>query len=505
MMSTEDHRKGLIHMKNKNTTPFLTKRKLKHGSVAIALTVVFIAAIILFNAVFSMLATRYNWYADMTEEQVYGMSEAGQLLLSSLAGSGKEYDIIFCCDPDELDAVYTGRIVHSFVKEMKSRCDFLNVEYYDILTSPHLVDRFKTTTTSEISPASVIVASDTDFRIFAFESFFYTNDQGVLWAFQGELKLLTALIQLSDENPIAYFTVGHAETTDTSGLWNLFQTAGYEVRTIDLSKEYPADQAQVMIINGPKYDFVGEQADSEDANEIKKIDDFLDGFGHLMVFIDPTAQKLTELEDYLYEWGIVFTDTIVKDYENAISTDGTALVASYTTEGLGATAHENIRKLKNPPKTIVREASALELWFDVRNSRSTSVILTSAPSSVTLDTNSGEQIGTGSKNLMVISSREEYIDNFSYVSYVTAAGTTHFADSAYLFSNAYGNGDILFTLMKAMGKEQVPIDIDFKVFEDNSLDITTTEANNWTVFLIVFAPIVVLICGVVVFFRRKHL
>ena len=59
-------------------------------------------------------------------------------------------------------------------------------------------------------------------------------------------------------------------------------------------------------------------------------------------------------------------------------------------------------------------------------------------------------------------------------------------------------------MMRTMGKTQVPIDLDFKLFEDESLDITTQEAANWTIFLTAFIPVIFLISGVVVWIRRKH-
>ena len=59
-------------------------------------------------------------------------------------------------------------------------------------------------------------------------------------------------------------------------------------------------------------------------------------------------------------------------------------------------------------------------------------------------------------------------------------------------------------MMRAMGKIQVPVDLDFKVFDDESLDITTAEATNWTVFLTAVIPAVFLIAGIVVWIRRKH-
>ena len=84
-----------------------------------------------------------------------------------------------------------------------------------------------------------------------------------------------------------------------------------------------------------------------------------------------------------------------------------------------------------------------------------------------------------------------------------AVGSPFFAEDMFL-TPTYANSDILYTMMIAMGKEQVPIDLDFKVFEDNSLDITTAQASTWTWTLTLVVPVCVFVLGIVVFIRRKH-
>ena len=58
--------------------------------------------------------------------------------------------------------------------------------------------------------------------------------------------------------------------------------------------------------------------------------------------------------------------------------------------------------------------------------------------------------------------------------------------------------------MKATGREKVLADIEFKVFDDTSLDITTAQANDWTVAMTVVFPVIAAITGLVIWVRRKH-
>ena len=60
---------------------FLHTKKFRHGSVSLALTVVIIAAVILFNAIFSALSEKNQWYLDMTPEPVFTLSENAKSFL----------------------------------------------------------------------------------------------------------------------------------------------------------------------------------------------------------------------------------------------------------------------------------------------------------------------------------------------------------------------------------------------------------------------------------------
>ena len=106
---------------------------------------------------------------------------------------------------------------------------------------------------------------------------------------------------------------------------------------------------------------------------------------------------------------------------------------------------------------------------------------------------------------MTITREEQIIDNEIYYSYVMVTGSTQFAIDDYLHTNAYANSEILYSAMRFMGKETVPTGIDHKYLEDESLDITTEAANNWTLAVTVIAPVIVFILGIVIQIRRRHL
>ena len=498
----------------KNTKNFFNNKKFKYGSTAVIFTCVCIAAVIIFNVIFSSLASKFLWSVDMTSSQLYTLSDASRELLKDI---DKEITINFCQPIDTLVEDEAQNLIYQCAREYEKAFDNIHIKEIDIIKNPSLIDKYANTSNTRIKTTSVVVTSDTDFRTFTLESFFATDSetQEVL-AFDGELRFTTAILQLCSDSPIAYFSVGHGETTGSEksrpDLWTLFETAGYEVRAIDLTKEEFDEEAQVLIINDPVKDFQGY---SGAVDEIKKIDRFLDNRGNLMVFVDPETPELPELEALLEEWGIRIEDSVIKDDVNSLSNDGYKLNAFYPDDELGATLHKTIRALDSSPKTIVNYARPLSVIWGVDGTNSTDTLAVRAAGAVltTYDTAKAYTFGEDGQeseqkapyNLMTITQEEQIVDNQSYKSYVMVVGSTDFANDDYLHNSAYMNSEVLYAAMRIMGKETVPNEIEHKYLEDESLEITQQAANNWTLAVTIIAPVIVFTLGIIVQIRRKHL
>lgn len=531
-------------------------RKLKYGAVSVILTAVVVAAIIIFNTIFSALVYKYNWYVDMTKEGIYGLSDAGRTLLDEIDG---DINIRFCAPYDELEGNWYMKMVLSLVKEMAAEYDNITYDYIDIIKNPTASAKYKSTTATSIKTTNVIVESGTEFRVFAATALFTQNESGTIWAFNGEKKLISAMIQITQsETPIAYLTYTHGESTliemvnqvvdsgtyttievldmlknnygyDVSML-ELLYDAGYEVRGIDLTKENFDPAGRLLVICNPIYDFEGISDDTKGRkSEIEKIDDFLDGFGNLMVFVDPDTEELPELFEFLSEWGIEFDNSVIKDPSSSLDSEHYSLVGDYAVDyssytsssssseteynpdALGASLVKSMTEIGTPPKTVVKYARPINRLWDSKDGRITSTALyTSTGAQKYVD---GEMVEEGRYPLIVLSRESRYVDETDangetsqvlHSNYVFACGSKYLTSSDYLDKKAYGNSDILYAMMRTMGKTQVPADLDFKVFDDESLSITTAEATNWTIFLTAVIPACFLIAGAVVWIRRKH-
>ncbi len=496
-----------------NRNGFFKTKSFRYGSTATAFTAAFIAVVVVFNIIFTALANRYMWYIDMTNEEVFTLSEATKELLADV---DEEINIYFASEPDVLmqgdKSMYT-RFVYNTALQLETEFPNIHVTCKDIVKNRSFFERFRTNTATQIYTTSVIVESGEEVQVYALQSFFTTEpDDGTVWAYSGERKFVSAILQLtSSELPIVYFTSEHGESIGDSAaaLFNLFAENGFDVRTINLAKEEIDEDARIVIINNPRFDFIGAEADDESSNEIRKLDRFLDKFGCLMVFADPDhADRLNNLSEFLEEWGVGFTpDTVIRDTEHSISTDGLSVVAKYDTTTLGSSIYKDLTyNLDTLPKTISRYSMPIRiLWEEggsVSGSRDVSTILTTYDTAETIY--DGAVTDEGTFNLLTLSRESRIINNEEYYSFVVVSGSSAFADSKYLLSNAYANSDILTSTMKATGREKVLADIEFKVFDDTTLDITTAQANDWTVAMTVVFPVIAAVTGLVIWVRRKH-
>ena len=496
-----------------NRNGFFRTKSFRYGSTATAFTAAFIAVVVVFNIIFTALANRYMWYIDMTNEEVFTLSEATKELLSDV---DEEINIYFASEPDVLmqgDTSMYSRFVYNTALQLETEFDNIHVICKDIVKNRSFFERFRTNTATQIYTTSVIVESGEEVQVYALQSFFTTEpEDGTVWAYSGERKFVSAILQLtSAELPIVYFTSEHGESIGDSAaeLFHLFTENGFDVRTINLAKEEIDEDARIVIINNPRFDFIGSEADDESSNEIRKLDRFLDKFGCLMVFADPDhADRLNNLSEFLEEWGVGFTpDTVIRDTEHSISTDGLSVVAKYDTTTLGSSIYKDLtRNLDTLPKTISRYSMPIQiLWEEggsVSGSRDVSSILTTYDTAEAIY--DGAVADEGTFHLLTLSRESRIINNEEYYSFVVVSGSSAFADSKYLLSNAYANSDILTSTMKATGREKVLADIDFKVFDDTTLDITTAQANDWTVAMTLVFPVIAAVTGLVIWVRRKH-
>ena len=245
-----------------------TGRKLRYGGMSALLTALIIAAVILVNVIFSALSQKFLWYADLTPELLFTASDDALDIIengddefdtlspiemvdkmreerlaadSSFDPSSLMINIIFCDDPDNIDANSAQKYVHFTALELEEKFpDHINVEYYNIIRNPSSVSRFKINSLSQIYTTSVIVEFVTEYRIHEMKSFFVFNetDSETPWAYKGERAFVASILAVTRvESPVACITTNHGEAFTDYELATTLVEAGYIVQELDLAAQ----------------------------------------------------------------------------------------------------------------------------------------------------------------------------------------------------------------------------------------------------------------------------
>lgn len=483
---------------------------MKYGAAGAALTVAFVAVIVIFNIIFTALATKYMWFVDMTKEKLFTLSEEAKETLSDVTD---EVNIYFASEPDALNANSMLRYIYTTALQIDDEFPNIHVECVDVLKNPSFFRGFYETAATDIDSTSVVVTSGDEVSVLKYNIFFVYDDSSnasSVWAYNGEKKFVSAIMQVTQtETPKVLFTTEHGEDiTKANSLAALFKENGFEVETVDLSQSDIDQDTRILVIYSPIYDFVGGEAEDKQYNEIDKIDKFLDNYGALMVFGDPEhAGNLRNLNEFLEEWGISFIpDATVRDMEHSMAVDGYSIIGNYQSGGAGGVYLSDLNNLTTPPKTIIRKAAPIKiLWSEgggLNASRQVSALLKSYDTSELIV--NGMPAESGAYNLLTVSREQRIVDNEYYYSYVVAVGSPSFASANYLVTNAYGNEDILSAVMLAAGKDRVLANLSFKPFDDTEITVTTAQSNRWTVAMTLVLPIIFAACSLVVVTKRKH-
>ncbi len=508
-------------MNNKN---ILKSRKFRYGVYSTAFVAFFIAIMIAFNGIFSVLANRFGWYVDMTRESVFTFSEASKDYLKDIKS---DVTIYFASDADKLVQDDDMRYIYNSAKELSTEFSNIKVVCRDSVKNPEFFERFKETKGTSINSKSVIIESGTESVVYVHKAFFTYNEDGTRWGYNGEYRYVAGILQVTQaEHPIAYFTTGHSEDVgpiegeeaaynfgNAAALKNLLTDCGFEVRKINLSEEKMDDEARIVVIYNPKYDFHGYgKKDDGIEDEIEKIDDFLDGLGGVMVFEDPSySADLKELNEFLEEWGISFRHgTQVKDVKHAMyDPKSLSIKLQYETKDtFGKTVYDDLENFDSMPSAIISQAMPIEKLWNGKNmsvgARGIYTMLRSYDTAELIDRSTNDVVDKGEFDLVTISYEDRVIDNDHYYSYVMAAGSPSFAYNNYLIDGSWGNSDVIFSAMKLIGRDRVLADLDTKPFDDTSSDATTEQAKEFLICCTFILPAIITVTGVVVIIRRKH-
>ncbi len=497
-----------------NIKQYFGSRKFRYGSVAIVFTVIFVAAVLILNVILTFIGRKNSLYADLTKEEFYTVSEAS---IGQLENIKEPVEIVFFQKKEDIgEPSVSNRFgyVKYLAEEYAKTFDFVSVKYVDMLGSPALANSYKSSTNDTIKTNSVVIIcpSTAKKKIVQANGFFTFNEDGSFYGFNGEKRITSCILQVANtDKPTAYFTTGHNEYLSGT-IATLLDEQGYSVDILDLSTgEIPAD-TDLIIINQPTKDFAGLAAqEAGGANEIEKIKNYIQkDYGDVMLILPAvradgtgTTPDLPELRELMEEnFGVTYTPAaIVGDSTaNTIDTEGIMLIAKAA--GTETSFEYQMHKSVTEKGIKIIAPYSIPLTITGISDKYVVPVLTSSKNSIIQTSESNSSIDAPEVPLVVVSSKIGSDENQNEIrGNLLVAGSLMFE---FVSNESYGNADFLYGILKSFGNTSVSLDISSKPFNDDYLDITKKDANAAAIIITLVIPVMILICGVVIWVCRKR-
>ncbi len=494
---------------------------------AAAMTVLVIAVAMVLNIILYTVVELFGLYLYEPLEDDLSISgntdELFEEALEKAKVDGNKVNIIFFRSEEDVKYHDTGYFVYTTAKNFEARYpELIELEFINITTRRNdkgeLVedlDKYKTTddgkTENAISRATVVFEYGETWRVVTdtytsagYADFFTLASDGSATAYNGE-EVMAGMIKwvLEGTHKKAYFTQGHGEVADFA-FSNLLGSAGYYVDTRDLRKEDIPEDAELVVISNPTFDFESAAEGSGARGEMQRLREYLEGGGQLIVTLDPKVKKLPNLEGLLAEYGIAFSVTVtdgkevrnmVKDTRNAITTDGFTLVLDYARNETANKIFSRIQKYGEGDNVLISQVAALEL------SEGVIPLLVSSPQSVT-EASGGVTSRDGSYPVAALS---EKTYESGKTGRIFMMSSMYLAASDALVSDGYSNRDFLYSLLgDCFGQGDMPYGANVVLTVTTTLrNLKLGTAGIYTA-VIMSLPVVAALVGTVVIVRRKY-
>lgn len=522
-----------IFAKLKSNKPKKIKNQalLKRGSYSLAITAAVIAAAIVLNVLVGALNSRFVLEFDMSVNKDNSISEENIDFIKDI----EDKITVTVCADDASYSNYMGYYAQEYgvqdeaayeyyeqtVKLIKKYGDYnKNIDIKFVDTQSSEFTEYSSAYKSEgLAYGDIIVEAEKDgkekHKIVGYKDIYslyedttYASYGYTMYTVSGNNieTALTGAIDyvISDKIKKAAVIMGHSSADYTAAYLTLLKDNNYEYELISDSivNEISSDY-DLVVIPCPSKDFIGSELDA--------LSEFLDNDGALnkgLVFIaDVTSPYLTNLYDFLAQWGIVVEEGILfeTNANNYMPDDPTTLGSYVAGEDEILSGMELCITGYNVPMYAAFESEGSIQTSPLMSTPETTV---AAPKGTSAGWTGAKDYEGKSYATVLQAKKSDYNDdNEPIASYVTAFSSSHFLDSEYSETASVSNKNILFAVTeRASGAEDSGISFVSKYITNESFSdkVTAASANIIRIIFMFALPIVTIAAGVYVYIKRRN-
>lgn len=458
------------------------KKNIINISAFVVVVIVLAAAL---NIFVTVLNSKLPLAVDLTENQLYELSDKTKSFLES-------YDT-----PVDIYILSSSAQQDDRVSEILNRYAALNgnikITNINTASNPTFGAKYVKDGTS-IATNSVIVDSGARYKVYTPTELLSGNSSmlNVENSITASLKYVAR-----DTLPKAYLTTGHGEHGAPSVTGRL-QNENYEIGEINTLTDAIPEDASVLISVRPMSDFTSE--------EISKLDNYLLDGGNIQIYlsVESKQENMANLLSYLKtSWGMgVSNDLAVETNENCTISSGNGMPSLIVPTILSTPFTESI-VTNNRVVAHTPYAKVISQEFEYNGSISVTPVLTTSqrgyPSSdeTTLKKNEGANLGS---YIIAALSEDMVHDSSVYVS-----GTTMLLTIDAERVQGLANYDYFMNLTEYTVDDSGDFLVDAKPVLGSRIYISDAASKRVMVIVVIVIPLLVLICGIVVWLKRRNL
>ena len=478
-------------------------RKFRQGSAATAITVLVIALIVIVNMVVSLLTERFSLRLDLTGEKFFTLSQESLEFLSHVE---KDVDV-FVLD-DEVRFMARGNYYKQaleVIQRYASASPRIRVSFVDIVKDPSFPNRYPDLV---INTGNILVDCGGQATVLTAYNLFNTQmDEtgrtGIVSS-KAEQAFSSAILNVtSDKRFTAVILSGHNES-NTTDFANLLRTNNFDVLEQNLMTEAEINpEAVIAVLCAPTRDITEAEA--------VKIDTFLNNnnkMGKTLFYMASSTQAgpMPVLDGLLEDWGLKIDSGIIYETSqgNLFDYNIYSVLAGYSETEYSANV-----VAKNLPMALAN-ARPIAYLFEDRGMYSTVPLLHFSTSSgirpATAPNGWVPSAGavSGPHGAMGMSQMYRYEGVVPMVSTILLAGTDLIIDPAILGSPNLANSEYLLGVLNTLiGREEI-VQIQNKSLGSTEISITPVQTLVISGILTIVFPLLVLICGIVLWLLRRH-
>ena len=477
-----------MNMKKLEIKKSFQSNKFKYGGYATLLTSMVLVILLVANLVVDKLDLKY----DMTKNKLYSLSEQSYKVMDKLS---KDINIIsFNKQGSQNQGI--AEILNKYHDKTKK----ITLKYIDPNTNPQIAKKYSSTA-NPIAAGSIVVESGSKFKVIN-ESELYnttqdqTTGQTSVQSLAVEQKVTGAIMYvLNDKNSVVYNLQGHSEIALAPEVTQDLANQNFTVKTLNLLLgDWKPAAGDMLIVSSPSSDIT--------KDELTKLKDFFSKGGHAIFLMDVQKVRFPNLDDLMSTFGIQINQSLVLEgdtqhaYQNPAylvpKMDNHVIVNPMVSANLPILfpVAQPIEQLKVKKTSIKIEplltTTDKSWWRKNIDSAGTEKEAGDIDGPFDVAVAITDTQGTSSAKIVVFSS-------------------SGFLSSQISSMTGGGNLDLFMNSMNWVQDLKENISITPKDVTTQGLKITQAQTLGYSAMVVIVIPAIIIIGGVVVWLKRRHL